>query len=496
MNIYSSEPSTTWWTLALTALAWGAVACSESSETMPSSAHDSPDSQLVDTHTVDPLDTFDSPRRRDDATPPDTSRDAPVRNRPSHDGGDTSSHRDTIAMSPTRLGYTHIRANGNRYLEGRGEIDTVEPVTLDLNGTPKWVVGTTLRGTTRWTVILEDGRAKTFALTETSDRRVNTSPARLPAETPPLVRAQRGRVQLMGLPSDSSSALTPPVPLGDNRGLASVSKQGELVLSRGSAERTRFDLDVPPDARILHDRSGQLLVLAGATERYAHGVLGDDIEASRIALVETGRPPNVVEEISLPEDRVVEGLAPIWSDIDGDGNRDVIVTTAGPDRGARIVAFDEQGQRLAEGPAIGRGFRWRHQLAVAPFGPGGELEIADIRTPHIGGTVEFYRKRGDQLEIVARLSGYSSHDIGSRNLDLAVAGDFDGDQHVELLVPSESRTRLGAVHRTDAGADTDWSLPLDAPLSTNLSTVRNSDGTMAVAAGTESGTLRIWSNTP
>ena len=78
------------------------------------------------------------------------------------------------------------------------------------------------------------------------------------------------------------------------------------------------------------------------------------------------------------------------------------------------------------GPAIGRGNRWRHQIAVAPFGPNGERELVDVLTPHIGGVVEFYRMVGDRIEIVATVPGFTSHVIGSRNLDLALAADADG----------------------------------------------------------------------
>jgi hypothetical protein len=114
----------------------------------------------------------------------------------------------------------------------------------------------------------------------------------------------------------------------------------------------------------------------------------------------------------------VEGIAPIWTDLTGDGGREIIVTLSDPEGGARLAVYSEAGEQLAVGSAIGRGYRWRHQLVVAPFGPTGDLELADVMTPHIGGIVEFFQLAGDRLKLIAQTSGYSSHVLGSRNLDM------------------------------------------------------------------------------
>ena len=99
---------------------------------------------------------------------------------------------------------------------------------------------------------------------------------------------------------------------------------------------------------------------------------------------------------------------------------------------------------------------------------------------------------GDKLEIVATVSGYTSHVIGSRNLDMGVAADFDGDGIVEVLLPSQDRTHLGAIQRVEGGAIIDWQLPLDGVLSTNLSVVQLADGSLLLGAGLQDGRIRIW----
>jgi hypothetical protein len=246
------------------------------------------------------------------------------------------------------------------------------------------------------------------------------------------------------------------------------------------------------DARLLMDESGRLLFLSDPTTRYGHGVVGDEFEAESITMVETSPSHRVSLRLETDPPKVIEGIAPIWADLDGDGTRDIIVTESGADQGAQIVAYDEQGTRVATGPAIGAAFRWRHQLAVAPFGPNGELELASVLTPHIGGVVEFYQVRGDKLEIVAQVPGYSSHTIGSRNLDRAIAGDLDGDGRIELLVPDQAQEWLGAIRRNIAGAETAWEIPIGGRLSTNLMGVALPNGDLSLGAGREDRVLRLW----
>ncbi|MDQ3999518.1 MAG: hypothetical protein M3283_00640 [Actinomycetota bacterium] len=68
--------------------------------------------------------------------------------------------------------------------------------------------------------------------------------------------------------------------------------------------------------------------------------------------------------------------------------------------------------------------RWRHLLAAGPFDQGGEVELAEIRMHHAGGKIEFYRPDFEtgELKIAASVSGYTTHRIYSRNLDMARAG--------------------------------------------------------------------------
>jgi hypothetical protein len=215
-----------------------------------------------------------------------------------------------------------------------------------------------------------------------------------------------------------------------------------------------------------------------------------------VTLVETTPELRVASVFTVDAPPVIEGLAPIWADLDGDGTREILVTVSGEEQGAQLVAYDEGGRRVAAGPPIGRGGRWRHQLAVASFGPDGALELAGVRTPHLGGIVEFYAREGEQLRIVAELPGYSSHVLGARNLDMALAADLDGDGGVELLVPNQALDTLAVLRRTSAGVEATWALPVDGRVSTNLAAVAAAGGRLSIGVGRKDGVLRLWPARP
>jgi hypothetical protein len=389
-------------------------------------------------------------------------------------------------------GLTYQQQDGNRLVAGQGQLPDIEPIDIVLSGRPIWLVAAPLGEGSIWVAILDDGRAEAFHVTGETVEPIAIEPAQLPAGMPPMLIVEDGIPALLTGQENDPSILTHAVELASPvETTAYITSAGGLVIER-NGEIVHLVVNALPDARLLMDGSGRLLMLSDPTTRYGHGVVGDEFEAESITLVETLPSPHISLRLEIESQRVIEGIAPIWADLDGDGVREIIVTESETEQGARIVAYDEQGTRVATGPGIGTAFRWRHQLAVAPFGPDGELELASVLTPHIGGVVEFYQMRGDELEIVAEVPGYSSHTIRSRNLDRAIAGDLDGDGYVELLVPDQAQEFLGAIRRTNDGAETAWSIPLGGRLNTNLAAVTLPSGDLALGAGREDGVLRLW----
>ena len=292
--------------------------------------------------------------------------------------------------------------------------------------------------------------------------------------------------------SDQSQVSHPVhLPLSDTR--AFITQSGQLKIVDGRDRMVAaLEIYALPDARIIRDENDRLLVLSGRTSVYTHGVLGDQIEASSITLIETYPQPQVAAQFEVNENEVIEGISPIWVDMTGDGQREIIITVSNLDEGARIVLLDETGSRIAQGPSMGTPFRWRHQIAVSNFDLGGEAELAGVRTPHIDGNVEFYRLENGELSIAAEFPGVTSHTIGSRNLDMAAAGDFDGDEKSELLVLSPDLREVIAVQRTDAGAEQAFRLSIDGEITTNLAGAPLPDGRAALAVGNDDNLLRIW----
>jgi hypothetical protein len=200
----------------------------------------------------------------------------------------------------------------------------------------------------------------------------------------------------------------------------------------------RSSIDVLPDTRPIQadldgaGDGGHVVVLAGPdAQRYRHGVLGDAVEATRVALLER-HSLAVMRELLIEPPHVLEDIAPRRVAL---GARDGLLTVRAGPQGGQLVLVDADPQRpaalrmAAVGPALGTANRWLSPTA------GGPHWLA-VHTPHIGGVLHAYRRDGDQLSAERLLDGVSNHAIGSRQLDLSA---WLGPQ---LLMPDQGRRRL------------------------------------------------------
>lgn len=400
-----------------------------------------------------------------------------------------SAQNSGLVVAPQSAAYTHVRSDGNRYAAGQIDLAANEPLVVPLPGQPAWVLGGIIEGFTVWVVALDNGQLVAVRVDPIGDVTTMALEKKLNPGQP--FTFLIGPTDFAVEEVDSRTVRSP----GNLTRLVGITPDGDLMVSaEGDIRGAQADLTPLPDGRILSDEQNRVLLLTGPTDRYNHGVLGDQIEAAGFALVEVDPEVRVSTEVQLPEPLVIEGLLPLWTDLNGDGRREIIVTVSDRDQGARLVVYNENGRQVAASDPIGQGNRWRSQTAVAPFGPGGELELADVRTPHLSGTVEFFKLEGEQLVRVAALPGYTTHTIGSRNLDMGIAADVDANGRPELLLPTLARDELAAIQRNDlveAGAVELWRLPLAGRQITNIGTINQGDH-LSIAIGTDQEVLMIW----
>ena len=390
-------------------------------------------------------------------------------------------------------GLTYFNPGGNRSLESKGLPQSLQPIDLKLPGKAVWLLATPISDGIMWSAALEDGSVVSYPVRGLGANDIQPEIIQLAPGQPPAAMNVNGNFSLVVVADLQQTYTSHPIflPLSGKR--AYINHSGDLVIVDDTDKvQSALPVDAIPDARILRDNNDRLLLLSGPSSRYSHGVLGDQLEATSFTLVETLPEPRILHVTSLPDNEVIEGVAPIWWDLTGDNQLEVIATISDLDLGARIAVFDESGTRIAQGPVIGHAFRWRHQIAAAQFGTQDEIELAVVRTPHIGGVVEFYRLEGNQLAITAEFPGVTSHIIGSRNLDQAAAADIDGDGHVELLVLSPDMTEFIAIQRTHTGADQDFRLPIGAVATSNIAGALLPDGRLAIGVAKADNSLRIW----
>ena len=217
--------------------------------------------------------------------------------------------------------------------------------------------------------------------------------------------------------------------------------------------------------------------LGSPTSRYPHAAFGSPVHAGSLhVLVADTSGAQQQLTLTLPAQRVFEDRVPRLVDMDGDGRDEVILVEADTARGAALVVFGLRAAagaagtapgtpaglslvELARSPSIGTAFRWLNPVGVADFDGDGQLDIASVTTPHIGGVLTLYHFRPPQLLPFARATDVSNHRFGSLEQQLAAVVEQPG-RRPTVLVPDMQHTALQAL-RWDAPGQ--WSR-LDEPV--------------------------------
>lgn len=403
----------------------------------------------------------------------------------------------TATSPPDRGPVTYVdpvfQPNGNRLAIGSGLgtgfIQQITTKDINLGDIPTWITGTSTPDGDVWVVALADGTVHGYQIPIGGQPfPVEIPGGRLAPGQPPVLAVQGNSVRLATTPANASPNSVP-VYLTGNRA-AYVDNLQRLTVLEPDGTLWRPDLKVLPDTRVVQVSPEKVLVLAEPTDRFPHSALGDNLEATAAVVVTVGI--NEVETIYRSGDDVIESIAPLLADADGDGVDDVVLTVSNDSEIWFVVASSTGGGVAATSDPVDRLLGWRHLVAVGPLGPTGQTEIVEVLYPDAQGSVRFLSLSGGQLGVVATRTGYQSHEFGARNLEQAVAADIDRDNYVELIVPTLDRQHIAGVRHGPDGAVDMWSRPLGGTLASNIALLTRPDGTMSVAVATLEGSLRIW----
>jgi hypothetical protein len=272
---------------------------------------------------------------------------------------------------------------------------------------------------------------------------------------------------------------------------------GQVCFQRARPPTARTPRNGIPDGTIA-TAPGHGIVEAWYTEptnRYDHGILGDRIEGGALTVVDdVGRQFT----ITLDDTQVFEDLTPRIADINGDGSNDIVVIRTTISAGAAIAVYaivDGALAELASIPPIGLTHRWLNIAGIADFNGDGRLDVALVKTPHIGGNLEFWTLQGGQLVLLASAAGFSNHAIGTTELGLSAVADVDGDGVADLALPDNDRTTLRIVGFAGGSLHEIAAVPLGGQIVTAIG-MMELDGRPVFIVGLADGRLVLVSQTP
>jgi len=226
-----------------------------------------------------------------------------------------------------------------------------------------------------------------------------------------------------------------------------------LLVSTHGAAQTSITVMAPTPAEVLP--WPRRATLAAPADRYPHNVLGP-IPGFGELLVEIDvcgdcLDPRRVAQLTLPETRVFEDVAPRFWDVTGDGRPEVVLVESDAQRGARLTVWTLRApgaqaghliRRLASSDFIGTRFRWLAPVGMADFTGDGRPEIAWVETPHLGRTLRLARLQGDRLVPFAAHPGVTNHRIG----DPFIAGGLrDCGAGIEIVLARADWSRAVAL---------------------------------------------------
>lgn len=421
---------------------------------------------------------------------------------------------------------TSFGADGNKYVgscgtnvAGNGRVMTVMADTRTLVAPAKWIVGTDQGND--YMIMNSNGE---LSLIEPSSPTVFTITI-LPTMSPIrplvgyLVNGILTPVPQPAAASNSSSAV--PLPDGSTLYISSDRRLRQInasgidfePLALGNFFRPAADSFITATTMQQGDVTEMLYAMLGSQIGLdGTFTLADPSHVIKVARFDSSNNTLDFEGLSVSQTSLVDNVVPIWGDVNGDGVDDILTTHATE---AGIFLHVEIGKIepapvsftidfSATSETLSSKSDWTHQLALGPLGLNGETEIVAVVDPYdpsAGGSVVYLRFNAARrrLEKVAEIKGYTTHNQGSDNIDMATVGDFNGDGIPETVVVVKagvlaqgsdtvrSVDTLVALQRcSQHGIGEVWSVPLSSPLSSNLGvTCDPSTGEFTIQYGTD-----------
>jgi hypothetical protein len=206
---------------------------------------------------------------------------------------------------------------------------------------------------------------------------------------------------------------------GSCKATPTLSQPAQVPLPSAAQQR------IPQSQAVAGQNTVAWVWLGSPTHRYPHTALGSTVHAASVhAIVRPLDGPWREVAYELPLHRVFEDRVPRLVDLDQDGQDEILLIEADALRGASLVVLkvspDQQLVEWARGPYAGSTFRWLNPAGVADFDGDGQLDIASVTTPHIGGTLILHHVQPPHLLPFAKTMDVSNHRMGALEQDLAV----------------------------------------------------------------------------
>ena len=257
------------------------------------------------------------------------------------------------------------------------------------------------------------------------------------------------------------------------------------------AKDTQTGVSTLPHGWVGYSENEEVLTFLGSpTDLYPHGVFGEQFLPSTIA--GAFKKTDVIRVFGLSDSQVFEDLTVRLIDLDGFGSNHLITILSEITQGASLAVFELKGDEislLAQTPYIGTPNRWLNIAGIDDFDGSGSSSIALVETPHIGGTLQFWRWSEGSLAKIAEAAGFSNHKFGSREQRLSAVEDFDNDGVSDLAVPSADRKSLRLVRVLDGEVVDIATVSLPSPIDKAIGVTRQGDD-VVLTVGLENGS--VW----